>query len=347
VKAAVYRGIENIEIADVPEPVCARDGVVLRVDACAICGSDVRTYYRGTSYVQPGAIIGHEVAGTIVRVGPDVTLYAVGDRLAVGPIIPCGECSYCRRGQQYLCENEEDFGGMLPGGFAEYMHVTGKALKLGSVALIPPQLSSPEATIVEPLSSVIKAHELLDTKLGDTVVVIGAGPVGCMHVQVARLRGARKIIQTEVAAERLAVAERFGADVLVDASREDPVEWVLEETEGRGADTIICAVSSNKVGGDAVRMAGRGGRVLWFAGFPSTDPMVKVDGNLVHYRDLAIVGTIGFAPRHFQAAVELIGSRKIDPAKYVTGTIPLEKLAEGFAAVRDGKVIKLVVLPHS
>jgi len=296
--------------------------------------------------VPPGTIIGHEVAGMVQEVGPDVHRFKVGDRLVVGPVIPCGECRFCRRGQQYLCENEESFAGTLPGGFAEYMLVTAKALNLGSVGLIPDSLSFLEATLVEPLASVVKTHEMLNISEGDMVAVLGAGPVGCMHTQLARLRGASWIIQTDVIPERVKNAERFGADVVADVSVEDPVERIMADTHGRGADVVICAVPSTKVAAQAIEIVSAGGQVSWFAGLPKEKPTVEVDGNIVHYKDITISGTIGFAPRHFHRALELIASKRIDPEKYITGTLPLDGVVKGIEMIKRGEALKLIILPQ-
>jgi L-iditol 2-dehydrogenase len=345
VKAAVYQGVERIEVKEVPDPVCAEDGLVMRVEACGLCGSEVRTFYHGTAYHKPGRILGHEVAGVVVQVGPNVPRYKVGDRLACGPVVPCGECYYCLRGRQNLCNNR--YPHPFPLGFAELMAVPSQAIQWGAVAPIPAGVSFAATTLAEPLSSTTKAHMMLNTSLFDTVVVIGAGPVGCMHVQMARLRGASKIIQTELTPARLETARQFGADVLINSSAEDPVERVLEETQGSGADIVVCAAPSTQAAGQAVSMARKGGKILWFAGLPSSDPFVRVDGNLVHYRDLIIYGTIGFTPRHFRMALGLVASGTIDPDKYISGTLPLEGIVEGIEAVRKGKVLKLVVLPNS
>ncbi len=343
-RAAVYQGIERIEVKDVPDPVCPRDGLVIRVEACGLCGSEVRTFYQGTSYHKPGAILGHEVVGVVQEVGRDAPRYQAGDRIACGPAVPCGECYYCQRGMQNLCENE--YPHPFPMGFAQYMAVPGQAIRYGAVAEIPEGLAFEAATLAEPLSSVTKTHMMLGTSLFDSVAVIGAGPVGCMHVEMARLRGATRIMQSEMTPARVETARAFGADVLIDASSENVLERVMQETNGRGADIVVCAAPSTKAAAEAVRMARKGGKIVWFAGLPSSDPTIHVDGNRVHYRDLIIYGTIGFTPRHFRMALELIASKKIDARKYISGTLSLDEIVAGIQAVKQGRVIKLVVLPN-
>jgi len=344
-KAAIYRGIENIKIEEVSMPKCEDKGVIIRVNACAICGSDVRTYYKGTSYVKPNTIIGHEVVGTISEKGKDVGNLEIGDRVAVGPIIPCGKCYFCQRGQQYLCLHEEDFGGMHPGGFAEYMHIIGKAITYGSVCRVPQDLSSQEATLAEPLSSVYKAHELCNTKSGDVVVVIGAGPIGCMHVEIAKIRGVKKVIQSEISDQRLKFAQNFGADVLIDSNKSNLTEKVKEETENLGADIVICAAPSTRIVEEGLQLVKRGGILLLFAGLPKDNPIVGLNGNLIHYNDINVIGTIGYSPRHFVESLDLIHRKGINPSKYITGTISLEKLTDGIERVKNGEELKLIVTP--
>ena len=343
-KAAVYQGIEHIDIVEVPDPVCPEDGLLVRVESCGLCGSEVRTFYAGTAYHSPGRILGHEAAGTVIQVGPNATGFQVGDRLAMGPVVPCNECFYCQRGLQNLCENR--YPGHFPQAFAQLTAVPAEVIRRGCVVPIPDDLSFDGATLAEPLSSVLKAHLMINTSVGDTVVVMGAGPIGNMHVQMARLQGATKIIQTELIAERLEMARPFGADVFINASQEDAEARILAETGKRGADIVISATPSTKAAAEALKYSRKGGKVVWFGGLPSTDPMITVDGNLVHYRDLVIYGSIGFAPRHYRLALELIASRKIDPALYITGTLPLEGIVEGMETMKAGKAIKLAIRPN-
>jgi L-iditol 2-dehydrogenase len=187
---------------------------------------------------------------------------------------------------------------------------------------------------------------MIDTSLGDTVVVMGAGPIGNMHVQMAKLRGADKVIQTEIIAERLEMARPFGADLCIDSSQEDAHERILAETNGRGADIVISASPSTAAAAEAVTYARRAGKVVWFGGLPSTEPTVHVNGNLVHYQDIVIYGSIGFTPRHYRQSLELLTSRRIDPDLYITDTLPLDQIERGMEIMKAGKAIKLAIHPN-
>ena len=227
------------------------------------------------------------------------------------------------------------------------MAVPQEAVRNACCVLIPAGLSFAEATVAETLSSATKGHEVLNTSLGDTVVVLGAGPLGNMLVEMARLRGAAKVIQTQRSQGRLEMARLFGADVLISALTEDPVKRVLEETGGRGADIVICAAPSPQAAAEAVVMTRTGGKVMWFAGLPPNDHTVAVDANWVHYRDLTIYGTFGYTPRHFQLSVDLVASRKINPARYVSHVLPLERINEGFREAIAGRALKVVIRPNA
>lgn len=346
-KAAIFRGNQHMEVADVPDPICPDGGLIIRVEACGICGSDMRTYKQGTSHPSVGKVIGHEVSGVVIESGPRQSTFKVGDALVLDPVVPCGHCYYCVRGQQNLCENMASVAAERSGGYAQKMAVPEEAVLYGCCIPIPAGLSFAHAIIAETLSAGTKAHQILNTSVGDSVVVIGAGPLGNMLVEMTRLRGAAKVIQTERIQNRLELAREFGADVLINSETEDPVKRVLQETGGRGADIVINAAPSTQAAAQAVLMARKGGKVMWFAGLPPNDPTVHLDGNVVHYRDLTVYGTIAYTPRQFQLSVELVGSRKINPSRLVTDVVPLEQINEGFQKALAGQALKVVVAPNS
>lgn len=344
-KAAVFEGIEKITIKEVEKPKCGKDNILIRVKSCAICGTDVRTYLYGKSNVKPPQILGHEVSGIIVEVGEEVRNFSIGDRVTVAAIVSCGDCYYCSRGLQNLCSNFKAIGYEYPGGFAEYMLVPGRLVKDGSVNKIPASLSFDEASLVEPFACVINGQELSQVKLGDTVVIIGAGPVGCMHLELAKIRGATKIILSEINPSRLKAAKQFSADIFIDASSQDPVKMVLEETKGRGADVIIVAAPSAKAQEQALEMVSFRGRINLFGGLPKENPFIKLDSNLVHYKEIFIHGTSGSLPRHNQLSLELFSSGKIDAKKLITHILPLERIIDGINIVKRGEGLKVVINP--
>ena len=346
-KAAMLYGPNDLRIVEVPEPTLGAGGLIIRVKACAICGSDVRTYHFGARNVTYPQIIGHEVAGEIVEVSEEAKElgYKIGDRVAVAPAIPCGVCEYCRKGIQTMCQNLKSIGYEYAGGFAEYLFVPATAVRNGCVNFIPDNLSFSEATVAEPLACAINAQELLNVQMGDTVVVIGAGPIGCMHVALAKIRGATFVIAAERQQSRLDMIKDFGADACINTTEQDLVESVMQLTNGKGADVVIVAAASKEAQELSLQIAAKRGRIDFFGGLPKDDPWIRFNSNLVHYRELFIMGAYGSKPEQNRMALKVLSTKRIDPKKIVTKELPLDSILEGISMVEKGEVLKAVVLP--
>ena len=344
-RAAVFHGPEDLRLCELPRPAVGTGELLVKVAACAVCGSDVRTLRHGARNISKPVVLGHELSGTVVEAGPGVSGYRVGQRVAVAPAIPCGECTCCRRGAQTMCERLRSIGYEFDGGLAEFIAVPASAVRAGCVNTVPENVSFEEAAIAEPLACVINAQELVDVHEGDTVVVLGAGPIGCLHTALARVRGAAKVMLVDIRPERLQLAAAFGADVLIDGSSEDAFARVMEETGGGGASVVIVAAPSHQAAQQAVTMAARRGRVNLFAGLPKASPMISIDSNAVHYRELSIVGSYGSRPDHNRMALELVASGKLPIRALVGLELPLDRVLDGIAAVEQGRVLKVVVRP--
>jgi len=245
-----------------------------------------------------------------------------------------------------MCDNLRSIGYEYDGGFADYMIVPWSAVRAGCVNRVPARLSFEEATLAEPLACAINGQELLGMRLDDTVAILGAGPLGLMHADLARIRGARKIILIDVRAHRLELARAFAADVLIDGASEDVAARVLAETEGAGASVVIVATSSAEAQAQALTLAAKRGRVSFFGGLPKSDPIASLNANLIHYRELFVTGAYGSAPWHNRIALELLASGRIHAAGLIGLVVPLEGLLEGFATAAEGRVLKVVVKPR-
>jgi L-iditol 2-dehydrogenase len=339
-------------------PMVPEDGLLLDVHACGVCGSDLRRWREGPpqggdSALVPGyqkdavggVVPGHEVTGIVAEVGPQVLDYAPGDRLAIAPDIHCDVCYYCRRGMYNLCDNPR-YLGITPGyagGFADKMVLTHEVLTRGIVHCIPDGLSFVEAALSEPCSSVLATHHKAGTSLEDVVVVIGAGPTGCMHIVIAQARGARVIV-SQRSAPRREMAHRFGPEAVVDPSCEDLAAVVGGLTEGRGADLVICANPVAATQTLAVELARKGGRVVLFGGLPKADPMTTLDSNRIHYGEIEVVGAFSYHPSFHQLALEVL-ARKVVPADLlVTHTFSLDQVTEAFETAARGEGLKVVVV---
>jgi L-iditol 2-dehydrogenase len=334
----------DVRVESAPEPAAGPGELVIRVRNCSVCGTDAKIWRSGHPNLSPPRVLGHEVAGEVVEVGVGAGAWSVGDRVQVIAAIPDGACDECRRGWQTVCPNQERIGYQHDGGFAELMRVPAKVLAVDGVNRIPDGLSFAEASLAEPLSCVLNGQEHARVGEGQTVVVIGAGPIGCMHVRLARARGATRVLLVELSRQRLELAAGLVApDEAIGADATDTVEAVRRLTGGRGADVIIVAAASGKAQEDGLRMAARRGTVSFFGGLPKDKPTITCDANIVHYREVGIVGANGSSPGHNQQALELIVSGAVPVADLITHRLPLERAIEGIHTVTSGEAIKVTV----
>jgi len=345
-KAVVIHAPMQYKFEDVPVPECPKGGFLLKVIACGLCGSDLRTLRSGHSKVAFPWTIGHEISGTVVEVGSDYQgQYKEGDVLAVGPVVYCGYCDFCLNGNYELCENHQEIAQAWPGGFAEYIAIPEESAKRGTIRPVPEELDPAIAAISEPISSCVNAQQRGQIGLGDTMVIIGAGPIGCIHTSLGRARGADKIIIADISEDRLKMCEAFGPDVTVNAAEVDLVAEIRRLTVGKGADVVITAnpVPSTQV--QAVEMASKAGKVLLFGGLPKDNSKPGVDMNIVHYNALTLIGTTTFAPRHQIIALKLLASGRIPGDKLVTHRFPMSEFDHAVKMALEGKVLKAVLLP--
>lgn len=343
-KAAVLEELNKIVVKEVPTPKIHEDEVLLKVKSCAICGSDIRIFHHGNSRVNTPCIIGHEISGEVVEVGKKVSKVKVGDRLAIGADVPCGECKFCVAGLGNNCQTNYAIGYQFQGGFAEYMPINAITLAYGPVHKIPDYLSYDEAALAEPLGCVLNGMELSDIKLGDNVVIIGTGPIGCMIIEVVRKMGAAKIIVIDLSKDRLEMAREFNADVFIPSSEENAIERVLEETKGMGADVVITACPSPQAQIDALKMAKNRARVNFFGGL-AKGSSITIDSNIIHYKELFVHGTHGAMTRHHLKAVDLIASGTIDMKKFISHKLPLDSIKEGFEIAEGRKGKRVIINP--
>ncbi len=343
-KAAVLEQLERMALKEVPTPEVDADSILMKVEAVGICGSDIRIYRHGNSRVQLPQILGHEAAGRIVAVGANVTRFSVGDRICLGADVPCGECVFCEAGIGNNCQINYAMGYQFAGSFAEYVLLNKMVVNYGPIHKIGDGISYEEAALAEPLACVLNGLELSQVKLGDTVVVIGAGPIGMMLVEVAMKMGARVLLVNR-SRPRLEIAKRLGAAAYICSGDEDAVQRVLEETGGLGADVVITCNPSPESQVDAIRMAKNRARVNFFGGLPKDRAIVPLDTNLIHYKELFVHGAHGSLPRHHQQAVELINNGIIDMSKFISHRFPLERIEEAIRVAESHEGLRVIVNP--
>jgi L-iditol 2-dehydrogenase len=334
----------RIEQAEEPEP--GPGELKLRVRNCSTCGTDAKIFRHGHHHIAPPRVIGHEIAGEVVAAGSEAGDWAVGDRVQVIAAIPCGTCPDCRRGWRTICPNQESMGYQYDGGFAEYMIVPAKVLAVDGVNRIPDPVGFAEASVAEPLACVLNGQELARVGEGDTVVIMGAGPIGCLHVRMARANGAAQVILVEPNRARLdAAAAVVRPDAVVCGAETDPIDEVRKLTDGRGADVVITAAAAGKAQEDALQMAARRGRISFFGGLPKDNPVIACDSNLVHYRELTIVGANGSSPDHNRRALDLIASGAVPVSDLITHRMGLDDVLTAIETVIAGDAIKVTIAP--
>ncbi len=343
-KAALMYGPGDIRVEEIARPDCPEGGFILKVTAIGLCGSDIRNLTTDSRKGQYPHIYGHEIVGVVDEVSSACTKYQIGEQLYIYPVDHCMNCEPCRTGHSEMCENGGDYTNRQ-GGFADYYAVTCAQVERDSIYRIPEGVSMVRASLGEPLSSVYACQENINVTFGDTVVIIGAGPIGCFHSKLAKLRGAQKVIMIEINDRRLELARQFGVDYTINSMKVDPVEEVRRLTNGKGADKVISANPSTKAQAQAIFMAKKTGLIVFFGGV-AKGALTELDTNYIHYNGLWIYGHFGANSMQVQKAFELAISDAFEAEKFVTHILPLSKINEGIELTKTGEAIKVVLLPN-
>lgn len=344
-KALVLVELGRLELLELPMPSPDDSSVLVRVRACAICGSDIRIKNKGTHRFSPPHTMGHEIAGDVVEVGKDVSNLTVGDRVAIGADVLIGPRGGPQAGYGLPCGVDLAMGYEYAGGFAEYVLLPPQVLFAGPVHTIPEGLPYHVAALAEPLACAINGYEATPVRLGETVVVIGAGPIGCMLAELGKLLGASRTVLVQRSRARLELARRFGADHYVCSLDGDPVEQVRDITGGKGPDVIFTANSSPEAQEQALRMIGHGTRVNLFGGLPAGTPPLSFDTNLIHYKEAVVTGSHGSVPRQHSLALRLLAEGAVDGERYITHRFTLDDYAEAFRVAEGREALKVVLEP--
>jgi len=345
-KAAFYYEPNDLRIEEAEVPTITEEDLLVRIEMCSVCGTDIRTMKNGHFKIQRGTrrVLGHELAGRIVRAGSRVRGYPEGVRVTVTPNIGCCACDLCRLGFNQLCPNYEAFGITIDGGFQQVMKVPDRAIRAGNIFNIPECMSYEKAALVEPLSCCYSALRTLRTCAEDTVLIIGAGPIGALHVMLSRLSGAKRIIVADTSTVRLNKALEFGADVTVNSREGDLLTEVMGETSGKGADVIVLACSDPDMQGKSLELSAIHARISLFAGIPSTVKSVPLNTNLIHYRGLHLFGTSGSSNSDYHNALGLVIAGKVDPTKLISASFSLLDISRAFEYTAGGQGLKTMVV---
>lgn len=340
-KAAVVYGKNEIRIAEVPRPRAGKGEVVVKVRASGVCATDVKILGGAGTPAELPAILGHEVAGTVAELGAGAgeTGLHVGQRVAVYPIAACGECLYCRRGRNSLCLHEHGLGHGDDGGFAEFVRIPAEIVALGGVIDVG-DMPFDLAAMIEPVSCCLAAADQCGTKAGDTVVVVGAGPLGLLHTAVSKALGAR-VVCIDMNEARLTRALRLGAMKVVNPEKEDAAAVVRDLTEV-GADVVIAAVGIPQVMESYLPLVRNGGVFNVFGGTPRGE-MMTVDPRWIHYGEITLTGTFASSVKQFHKAFDFVGSRAEEIETVISTRCGLDDILAAVRRVQTGKGTKTVL----
>ncbi len=342
-KAGVLRNVNDFGFMSVAEPELQKGDLLVKVKAATVCGTDLRIL-RGkkTAGIRYPSILGHEFSGEIVDTGGHKQ-FSVGQAVCVCPQFACGHCDYCIRGAENLCANMTAMGYEIDGAFAEYVRIPVRGVETGNVFSVPEGMSFETAALAEPLACVMNGQERVGVAIGDAVVILGAGPIGILHIKLARFAGARKIIVSEPNATRRAVSLQGGADIAVDPTRENLDEIVRQATGGLGADVAIVAIGVPSLANDAIRLVRNRGRVSLFAGF-NKGTQVELDVNAIHYNEVMVTGAFGLTRILFERTLDLIASGGLKIESLLTHRFKLAEIETALKVAEEGSAIKVAIV---
>ncbi|MGR9145737.1 zinc-dependent dehydrogenase (plasmid) [Rhizobium leguminosarum] len=342
-KAGLLKAPNDLSFETVADPALKGGDILIKVKAATVCGTDIRIFRgRKTTGVRYPSILGHEFAGEIVDNGGH-QVFSCGDAVAVCPAISCGYCDHCKRGYENICQNLTAIGYEIDGAFAEYIRIPAQAVHSRNVFKLPSGLSWEKAALVEPLSCVLNGQEKIEISVGDTVVILGAGPIGLLHAKLARHSGAYKIIVSEPSVQRRETALVAGADVVVDPTTEDLRAIVRDQTGGLGADKVIVAIGVPRLANDALSIVRHRGKVSLFAGFSNAE-VATMDVNLIHYNEIIVTGSFGLNRVQFEKSLNMIASGQIEVDSMLTHRFGLSDISEALATAEKGEAVKVAVV---
>jgi L-iditol 2-dehydrogenase len=337
---AVYYNNNDVRVEEQPKPEIGSDEFLLKVLASGICGTDVVEWYR---LPKAPRVLGHEAVGVIDEVGDDVTKYKVGDRVFVSHHVPCKECCYCQKDSHTACETLHTTN-YCPGGFSQYIRVPKINIETG-VYKLPDTMTYEEGTFIEPLACAVRGQRLADINKCDTVLVIGSGMAGILHIQLSKMTGAQKVFASDINPDRLRLAESFGADHTIDA-KEDLPKQLKALNNGVGVDKVLVCTGATSAALTALDCVDRGGTILFFA---VPDPTVKIPLPITDFwrNETTIRTSYGAAPRDLEEALKILTQKQVNVKDMVTHRLDIRDAAEGFRLVAEaGKSLKVILEPN-
>lgn len=336
----------DVRVEATPIPRAGPGELVAKCTVTLTCGTDVKMYRRGHRLVQPPQIIGHEFAGVVTEVGEGVTKFTPGMRIVAANSAPCNACFHCLNKQPNLCEHLEEVlvGFSWPGSYAEYVRIPERIVRQNTFE-IPDNVKMEHIASLEPLACVVHGWDQVNVQPAGTAVVIGGGPIGLLHLQLANLHAAKRIVLCDVVDQRLEEAKKMGNDLItINSTVEDPTKRIEDLTSGRGADIVVEAVGRKETWETATRLVRKGGTVLLFGGCQG-GTSVSFDADKIHYGELHLQGAFHHTPSAVERAFNLIASKRVSIGPLITQEMPLDKAEDALKMMGEGKALKIALRP--
>ncbi len=341
-KAAQLNKTGDMTISDIAAPLCGCGDIIVRVEACSLCSSDLKMLYHGHRDLILPRVLGHELAGVVVKIGRDVKGFKKGDRVQVAPGVPCGKCRYCREGNDNMCDEMRISGFHLNGGMAQEILVPHKGIEAGVVNIIPDSLSFEKACFAEPIACCINALTVGRFRAGDMAVVFGAGPIGCLLAQLLKYKKAAKIFLVEKDKQRLEFVSQYGIGHLLNWGIDDVFSVINEAANGRGVDFIISACTESAIPQQGIEVLAKRGRMVFFSGLMGENK-TTVDYSSIHYKELMIQGAYGCTVEQNREALTLLAENKIEIKPLITHHFPLDEIHKAFEIVKNKQGMKVII----
>lgn len=344
-KAVILEGPNKFSPGNMEKPQISSKDILLEMKSAAICGTDIRILEgKKTKGVRYPSVIGHEISGVISEVGSEVIGYKVGDRVAVANVIPCKNCHSCLTGRENACLNRKAIGYEYDGGFAEYVYIPSICIESGNIIKLPEHVSFEEGALIEPLACCIRGLKNAGTGFNDTVLIVGAGPIGLMHLQLSKIVGAKQVIVSEPIESRREKALKLGANCVVDPTKENLENIIKEKTNGVGADVIIMAIGVPAIVNSTLKLCRKGGTVNLFAGFAGTSEST-IEVNTIHYNEITVNGSTAYKREDYLQSADMVINKKVNLKEIVTHRFKIDDFQKAYEVCKSGEGLKVIIEP--
>lgn len=344
-KAVILYGPNNFDSGEFDKPQIGDNDILLKMKSAAICGTDIRILEgKKTKGVRYPSIIGHEICGIIDEIGKNVKCYNIGDKVAIANVMPCKSCHSCLTGRENACLNRKAIGYEYNGGFAEYVLIPDIFVDGGNVVKLPENVSFEEGALIEPLACCIRGMKNAGTGFNDTVLILGAGPIGLMHLQLAKIAGAKQVIVSEPINSRREKALKLGADRVVNPNEEDLSKIIMTMTDGIGADIIIMAIGVPAIVNSTIKLCRKGGTVNLFAGFAGTGEST-IEVNTIHYNEITLNGSTAYKREDYLQSKDIVVSKKINLKEIITHRFKIDEFKKAYEVCKSGEGLKVIIEP--